>query len=197
MKITIGQIYPYELNLYGENGNIKALKYELEKLNIDVEIININKNDKINFNIYDFLYMGSGRKVFLDDIKERLLPYKLDFLKYISDGKILFITGNAISILDFLELYEVQYYSKRKVADVKATTALCSGIIKGFQNTECLIKSTSNILFNIENGYGNNDTYMEGYVNNNFYATSIIGPILARNGKLNKHFINLLINKCN
>ena len=26
MEIRIGHLYPYELNLYGENGNIKALK---------------------------------------------------------------------------------------------------------------------------------------------------------------------------
>ena len=32
--ITIAHLYPYELALYGENGNIKALTYALEKENI-------------------------------------------------------------------------------------------------------------------------------------------------------------------
>ena len=27
MQVKIANLYPYELNLYGENGNIKALKY--------------------------------------------------------------------------------------------------------------------------------------------------------------------------
>ena len=32
--ITIAHLYPYELALYGENGNLKALIYLLEKQNI-------------------------------------------------------------------------------------------------------------------------------------------------------------------
>ena len=31
MQVKIANLYPYELNLYGENGNIKALKYALEQ----------------------------------------------------------------------------------------------------------------------------------------------------------------------
>ena len=32
--ITIAWLYPYELTLYGESGNIKALMYALNKENI-------------------------------------------------------------------------------------------------------------------------------------------------------------------
>ena len=192
MKIRVGHLYPLELNLYGENGNIKALKYELEKENIEVEIININKEDNIEFTQFDLLYIGSGRKDLLDKVKERLNPYKNELLKYISNNNILLATGNSICIFDFLNLYNIEYYETRKVADVTATTSLCNGVIKGFQNTEYLIKSTNGIMFNIDSGYGNNETLMEGYKENNFYATSIIGPILARNDNLNKYFVELL-----
>jgi len=195
MKITIGHLYPYELNLYGENGNIKALKYALEKENIEVEIINIFPGDNIEFIKYDFIYIGSGRKKNLDKVKKRLEPYKNDILNYINKDKIMLATGNSISIFEFLDLYKIEHYEKRKVADVIATTSLCNGIIKGFQNTEYLIKTTNNILFNIELGYGNNETLMEGYKQNNFYATSLIGPLLARNDNINKYFVDLLLNK--
>ena len=121
-----------------------------------------------------------------------MLPYKEEIHKYIKTDKILLATGNAISILTFLDLYKVERYEKRKVYDVKATTSLCKGIIKGFQNTEYLISTTKNIIFNIEEGIGNHDTMMEGFQYKNFYATSIIGPILARNDNLNQYFINLL-----
>jgi len=197
MKITIGHLYPYELTLYGENGNLKALKYALEKENIEVEIIKINKEDKIELKKLDMIYIGSGRKVFLEDIKERLTPYKPEFLDFIKKNKVILATGNAVSIFEFLGLYETEECKERKVADVAATTSLCNGIIKGFQNTEYLIKSTNSILFNIDNGYGNNGTLMEGFKKNNFYATSIIGPLLARNDNLNNYFVKLLIENKN
>ena len=114
----------------------------------------------------------------------------IDFFE--KKDKILLATGNAISILDFLDLYDVKYYKKREVHDVDATTSLCKGHIVGFQNTEYLIDSTKNIIFNINEGIGNKHTMLEGFMYKNFYATSIIGPILARNDNLNNYFIDLI-----
>ena len=95
--------------------------------------------------------------------------------------------------MEFLRLYEVEYFTKRKVTDVIATTSLCNGKIHGFQNTEYLMKTTKNVLFSIEKGYGNNNINIEGYKEKNFYATSIIGPILARNDNLTDYFVEILI----
>lgn len=192
MQIKIGNLFPYELTLYGENGNLKALKYALEQEKIQVEITNIEKDTEVNIKDYDMLYLGSGRKVFIDEIKERLKPFKEDMLDFIKKDKVLLATGNSVAILSILDLYEVEYQNDRKVADVVATTSLCNGKIFGFQNTEYLIKSTNHILFNMESGYGNNSTGMEGFQTNNFYATSIIGPILARNDNLTNYFVNIL-----
>ncbi len=192
MQVKIANLYPYELNLYGENGNIKALKYALEQKEVDVEIININPNDKINFNDLDFIYLGSGTKENLELVKSRLIPYRKELLRYISENRVLLVTGNALSILDFLKLYEIEESEKRVVSDVIATTSLCPENIYGFQNTEYLIKSTNKILFNINEGYGNDGTLMEGYIENNFYVTSIIGPLLARNPKLTNYFVDIL-----
>jgi len=194
MKIKIGHLYPYELSLYGENGNLKALKYALEKKNIEVEIKNIHKENKLDLKEYDMLYIGSGRAEFIDDVKLRLEPLKQDFLDFINKDKVILATGNSIAIMELLRLYEIEYFKERRVADVIATTSLCNGIIKGFQNTEYLIKSTNNTLFNIEQGYSNNETGLEGFQKNNFYATSLIGPILARNDSLTEYFVDILVN---
>lgn len=194
MKIRIGNLYPLELTLYGENGNLKALKYTLEKKDIEVEITSINKEDKLDLKNYDFIYIGSGRQEFLKDIKERLEPYKKDFLDYINKDKVMLATGNSIYIMELLRLYEIEEYDKRKVSDVTGTTSLCNGKIYGFQNTEYLIRTTNDILFSLESGYGNNETFMEGYKNNNFYATSLIGPLLARNDNLTDYIVEVLIN---
>ena len=44
MKITIGYLYYDLLNLYGDSGNIKTLKYHLEEQGINVEIKNLTIN---------------------------------------------------------------------------------------------------------------------------------------------------------
>lgn len=193
MQITIGNLYPYELTLYGENGNLKALKYALEKRGVKVEIVSINKEDKIDFKRFDFVYVGSGRRSFLDEISGRLEPFKDDIIDCIKKGKVWLATGNAIRIFDFLGFYEVEEFENRKVADVEATTSLCKENIKGFQNTEFLIKGTKNVIFNMNKGFGNGGTFMEGVQEHNFYATSIIGPILARNDNLVNYFVDVLL----
>ena len=190
--ITIARLYPDELTLYGEIGNIKALTYTLDQKNIKYKVIDIDKEDKIEWNKYDLIYLGSGREDNLNEIQTRLLPYKEELLNYIESEKILLVTGNAISIFSFLDLYEVKRYDERIVSDVEATSSLCKGIIKGFQNTEYLLHGSNHVIFNIEKGIGNNKTKLEGFTYKNFYATTMIGPILARNDNLNNYFIELL-----
>ena len=190
--ITIARLYPDELTLYGEIGNIKALTYALDQKNIKYKVIDIDKEDKIEWNKYDLIYLGSGRENNLKEIQKRLLPYKDELLNYIESEKILLVTGNAISIFSFLDLYEVKRYDERIVSDVEATSSLCKGIIKGFQNTEYLLDGSNHVIFNIEKGIGNNKTKLEGFTYKNFYATTMIGPILARNDNLNNYFIELL-----
>ncbi len=192
MTIKIAHLYPNELNLYGENGNIKALTYALKEQDIAYIITNIDFTDPINFNDYDFIYIGSGRKIFLDKARQALEPYKENILNYLKQDKVFLITGNAVSIFEFLNFYEVTSLDNFVVGNVCGTTSLCKGQIKAFQNTEYLIKSTDNLIFSLDTGYGNNNTMLEGYQKNNFYATTLIGPLLARNPNLTKYFIDIL-----
>ena len=56
MKIKLLHLYYDILNIYGENGNmralVKALEYQGLKVNVDFKTI----DDEINFNDYDFIY---------------------------------------------------------------------------------------------------------------------------------------------
>ena len=98
MKIIIGHLYYDLLNLYGDSGNIKTLKYHLEEQGIDVEIRNISVGEKKDFKDIDLLYIGSGTNdntlVALEDLKKD----KKDLEKYIKDKKFILSTGNSIEI---------------------------------------------------------------------------------------------------
>ena len=191
--IKIAYLYPELLDLYGESGNIKALKYALEQKGITAEITNINYDTKLDLKSYDFVYLGSGEPSKLELVKTKLQKNKATIMEYINDNKIILVTGNALSLLDLLGYYEIEKQTAFKVADVIATTSLVPGNIYGFQNTSWLIKTLNSPLFKLDQGFGNNATEEEGFKFKNFYVTSLIGPILARNTNLTNYFVDLLI----
>ena len=187
MKITIGYLYSDLLNLYGDEGNIKALKYHLEEQGVNVDIKHMTVGDKKDFNV-DFLYIGSGTEnnmlVALEDLKKD----KEELKEYLDNNKILLATGNSVELfgnyvitnkkIKALGLIDyVCMHQKRIVKDVKSKTNLVDENIIGFEN---------HIGKNIST---NEDIINEG----SFYGTYIIGPILVRNPKLCSLFIHKLI----
>lgn len=188
MKITIGVLYNDLLNLYGDEGNIKALKYHLEEQGIKVEIKNITINDKKDFNDVDFLYIGSGTEKNILLALEDLKKDKDKIKEYLDKEKILLSTGNSVElfgnyiitnkkikslgILDYVCMHQ-----KRIVKDVKTKTSIIDEDIIGFEN------------HNGKNISTNEDIFNEG----SFYGSYIIGPILVRNPELCSLFVHKII----
>ena len=78
MKITIAHLYYDLLNLYGECGNVRILKKILEEQNVDVVVKFLTVDDKLNFEDYDFVYMGMGIEDNLKIANKHLKKYKKD-----------------------------------------------------------------------------------------------------------------------
>lgn len=188
MKITIGHLYYDLLNLYGDEGNIKALKYHLEEQGIKVNIKHFTKDEEKSFEDIDFLYIGSGTEhniiVALEDLKKD----KDKIEKYLKDNKILLSTGNSVELFGnyiitgkktkALGLIDYVYmHQDRIVKDVKIKTDFSDKEIIGFEN-----HSGKNIS-------EENDIINEG----SFYGTYIIGPILVRNPDLCSKLVHKLI----
>ena len=76
MKIVIGHLYYDLMNLYGEIGNVIALKNALESQGVDVEIKNISIDNKISFDKFDFIYIGSGMESSKKIVLNHLNKYK-------------------------------------------------------------------------------------------------------------------------
>ena len=60
MKVKIAHLYYDLMNLYGEQGNIIALKESLKNQNIETEIDLLSSGDDINFKDYDIFYICTG-----------------------------------------------------------------------------------------------------------------------------------------
>jgi len=202
MKIKIAHLYYDLLNLYGEQGNIFALKkaFETQKVKVEVDLLSVN--DKINFNKYDIFYMGMGSEENLLIVLEDIKKYIKELKEVIKKGKYFFATGNSHELFGkFIEMqgkkYKTlsifSYYAKenpqRIVGDSLMELEGLSPII-GFQNRlSCLINEKKH-LFKVIIGHADNSkSNFEGYHYKNFFGTYLLGPLFIRN----PHFTDYLI----
>lgn len=202
MKITIAHLYYDLLNLYGECGNVRILKKILEEQNVDVVVKFLTVDDKLNFEDYDFVYMGMGIEDNLKIANKHLKKYKKDIQKYIEDGKYFICTGNSYELFGKEIAFESEtiktlgifdYKSKileeRKIMEISAKTDIIDKELIGFMNTGSTNDNEKeNFLKNI-----NNTDENEGIIYKNFIGTYLIGPLLVRNPELLKLIVKKII----
>lgn len=212
--INVLHLYYDLLNLYGENANVRCIKHNLGLNNIKVNVDLKSIKDKIDFDKYDIIYIGSGSEdnllFALSDIIER----KKELKKYIESNKYLILTGNSMDLFGrYIETLDKKidslcifnYYTKflkestfknaskdRIVGEVYATTKLLDDKIIGFQNRCDLVYGVKTPLFKVTDEKFSNDTENndEGFTYKHVYASHIIGPLLIRNPKFTDYILN-------
>lgn len=197
--ITIAHLYYDLLNLYGESGNVKALKTALENAGIDVTVKLVTTDDTLNFSEYDFVYIGTGTEENQMLALNHLIKYKEDIKKSVNYGNFFLATGNAMELfgkyiinqegkkIKTLQVfpYTTKLEKFRMVDEVLAHTDLISTPVLGFQNQFGVIKDSKFPIFNMKRGIGSYpNSKTEGYHQYNFFGTYFIGPLLIRNPEL-------------
>lgn len=197
-------------NLYGDYGNVCALKRALENKGQNVEIEYQSIDDEIDVSGADFVFIGSATERNQKVALNYLQGYK-DNIKYALDnGTVILATGNSFEMfgqsvtdcdgtkhegLSFFP-YETVEGKERIVTDSLCTTLLCGGDIIGFVNKASLTTGATSPLFDVKQGSGNGkDDNKEGVHYGNFYGTHLIGPVLIRNPQLCEYFADILIKK--
>ena len=210
MKITIGHLFYDLLNLYGESGNILALKQALETQRIAVEIRNLSLNDEWNLEELDFIYIGTGTEGNQKIALEYLKQYKESIKQYIENNKFFLATGNAMELFgEYILNKEIKeetlglfdYYTEktksRRVSECIFKIKNIDSKILGFENNNGKTINAKMPMFTVEKGFGTEkDSGEEGFFYKNFYGTYLIGPVLARNPELlEKLCKDLILNK--
>ncbi len=211
-KIKIAHLYYDLMNLYGENGNVRALKRFAERQDIKCEIHFLTIGDKIDFNDYDIFYMGMGTEKSELLVLKDILKYKEQIQESIKKGKHFLITGNSMELFgsyiinqnkekyDALNIfpYYTIHQDIRIVGSTVAKTKLIKEKIIGFQNRCGLIYNLDRPLFKVLNGSsGNLNVDKEGYKYMNFYATYLLGPLFIRNPYFTNYIIKNVIKQKN
>ncbi len=210
--ITIAHLYYDLMNLYGESGNIKALKNCLENLGCDVTIKLLSIQDELFFDEYDFIYIGTGteenQKLVLDHLKK----YKKEITLAYEKNKIFLMTGNAFELFGKQIVYSKQeekegiglfpFQTKletfRIVDEALMKCEFLKNPVLGFQNHAGMIESLDSPFFTVIKGTGYKpQANTEGIQQKHFYGTYLIGPLLVRNPELLKYFCSLLLKQKN
>lgn len=197
-------------NLYGDYGNVCALKRALENKGQNVEIEYQSIDDAIDISGADFVFIGSATERNQKVALEYLQGYKDNIKTALDNGTVILATGNSFEIfgqsvtdcdgvkhegLSFFP-YETIEGKERIVTDSLCDTSLCGGDIIGFVNKASLTTGATSPLFDVKQGSGNGkDDSQEGVHYGNFYGTHLIGPVLIRNPQLCEYFADILIKK--
>ena len=198
-KIKIAHLYYDAMNLYGEEGNVRALEKFISRQGITCEVHKLSIGDDIDFNAYDFYYIGCGSEDNQMLVLEDLKKYKDDIESALKKGKMILATGNAMELfgrkikfkdahsIDCLGLFDYQAVEldRRNVSEIfYKYDQLEEGKgrdILGFRNSNCNIIHNNNRMFEFPNS-----------VNiGSFYGIDFVGPLLIRN----PYFTNMLIEK--
>lgn len=195
MKIL--HLYYDLMNLYGEYGNVSAVKRILENSGQECQVDRLTVNDEVNFDEYDFVYIGSGteknQKAALNDFKK----YDRQIKNYIGSNKLILMTGNSFEMLGkaitdckgemhmglgVFDFVTTEQNNKRITSDAIFTTEFQENVLVGFINKCSEINGIDSPLFTVKMGVGNNNNDNgEGFHLANLFATHLTGPILIKN----------------
>lgn len=195
-KLVVGHIYPKEMNVYGDIGNIITLRYRLQQRGIGCIYKPINRLSMLKNDRVDFLVGGGGQDSNQADIQADLQKNAKALQARANDGMVClmicgmyqlfgnrFITDDGTEIIGagVLDL-ETIAGGDRLIGNLVVDSQW--GRMVGFENHSGRTQLGPNVqpLGSVLKGAGNNGTdKTEGVVVNNVFGTYMHGPVLAKN----------------
>ena len=207
-EVKILWLYQDIMDLYGDRGNILALKYQLETLKVGCSIINKGLEDDLDLEGYDLIYVGPGKDKNAVKAAQHIAKYKDKISAAIENGTAFLVTGNA-QILFGKEIEDIDGtvypaaqifgYTAKLTGEVFLNDytarpvfneqALSYGLIN---RTSYLLNNNDTPLFKVEfsqKDIGNT----EGILYKNFFGTWALGPVLAKNPHILLEILNRIL----
>jgi CobQ-like glutamine amidotransferase family enzyme len=196
--ITLVHLYPREMNIYGDTGNVIVLKRRLEWRGLDVRIVPINIGDPLPRDT-DILLGGGGQDAAQGDIGTDFAARGADLRAMADDGVVMmticgtyqmlgheFITQEGrhikgVGVLDVVTRGQAERLIGNNFVD---TTD--AGRLVGYENHSGLTElgPGARPLGTTQSGRGNNGKdRTEGAVRDNVIGTYLHGPVLAKSAR--------------
>jgi len=194
--LVIAHLYPYEMNIYGDTGNVIALRRRLEWRGLGVRVDPVPVGAGYDFTAADLVFGGGGQDRSQLQVAEDLQRRSVAIHEAVAAGTV-FLTicgtyqlfGRRFLTQEGSEIPGIGVFAmetiggrKRMIGNVVAATQW--GDLVGFENHSgrTLLDPGQAALGRVKKGYGNNETRREeGAVTANCFGTYLHGSLLPKN----------------
>lgn len=201
MELRLAYLYPEQLNIYGDRGNILTLYQRCRWREIGVRLLEIGPGQAIDPDEADLYFMGGGQDAQQIQVCEDLHRVKADALRQAAANGAVFLTicggyqllghyykpheGDELRGLSLMDAYTVAG-NTRFIGNVAVERPDGSRVV-GFENHSGRTYLGKDVapLGKVLHGHGNNgeDGY-EGAVAGTLYGTYMHGSLLPKNPRL-------------
>lgn len=207
LTLTLGHLYPDQLNLYGDRGNIMTLRRRCQLRGIELRVVGLGIGDALAPDEYDMLFIGGGQDKEQAPVAQDLYEMKgIGIWAAVEDDMPVLAVCGGFQLL-------AHYYRPAEGPDIRGLGVFDAWTIhKGPRTPRCIgdiaISWEGSTLVGFENhggrtylgtakplgrvlkGFGNNaEDRTEGAIYRNAYGTYLHGSLLPKN----PHFADYLI----
>lgn len=212
-SLTLGHLYPDQLNLYGDRGNIVTLQRRCELRGIALRVVGLGIGDALAPDEYDMLFIGGGQ-----DKEQAPVAQDLYEMKGIGLWAAIEDDMPVLAVCGGYQLF-AHYYRPAEGPDMRGlgvfdawtvhkgpSAPRCIGDVAITWNGMTLVGfenhggrtylGTAKPLGRVLKGYGNNaEDHAEGAVYRNTFGTYLHGSLLPKNPHFADHLIELALRR--
>ncbi|HEV2658983.1 MAG TPA: hypothetical protein VGU68_00140 [Ktedonobacteraceae bacterium] len=212
-SLILGHLYPDQLNLYGDRGNIVTLQRRCELRGIALRVVGLGIGDALAPDEYDMLFIGGGQ-----DKEQAPVAQDLYEMKGIGLWAAIEDDMPVLAVCGGYQLF-AHYYRPAEGPDMRGlgvfdawtihkgpSAPRCIGDVAITWNGMTLVGfenhggrtylGTAKPLGRVLKGYGNNaEDHAEGAVYRNTFGTYLHGSLLPKNPHFADHLIELALRR--
>jgi CobQ-like glutamine amidotransferase family enzyme len=215
MELRLLALYPEQMNIYADRGNIIFLQRRCEWRGIDFAYAAAGQGERLDPGAHDFIYIGGGQDRDQRAVAADMVESKREALSVASgDGAVVLavcggyqLLGHSYELSDerlpglgLVDLETVRKPGPRLIGNVAIEVDLGGGpqIVAGFENHGGRTHLGAEVrpLGRVLKGFGNNgEDGFEGVHRDNLIGTYLHGPLLPKNAWLADHLIALALER--
>lgn len=213
MRLRLLSLYPDQMNIYADRGNLTFLRKRCEWRGIGFELTRCGLGDRFDPGAHDLIYMGGGQDRDQKTVAADLVQEKRDqMFSAHEDGVVILavcggyqllgrsyqLESERIEGLGLAGLETVRDPGPRLIGPVSIAVDLDGSehTIAGFENHggRTWLDPGCEPLGRVRSGHGNNGKDgLEGVHDGNLFGTYLHGPLLPKNAWLADHLIRLAL----
>jgi CobQ-like glutamine amidotransferase family enzyme len=209
-KLVIAHLYPREMSIYGDMGNVLVLRKRLEWRGYQVEVKPVEVGENFDFDEADIVFGGGGQDSGQLVVGEDLAKRGEELRQLATDGAPMLVIcglyqlfGRGFTTIEGQEIPGISVFRAstlggevRMIGNVIAQSPF--GQLVGFENHsgQTMLEGGQMPLGKVEQGFGNSPTSgFEGAISNNAIGSYMHGPLLPKNPALADHLLAVALKR--